>query len=246
MKSSGTSFTYTASFKRIDEVLAAPDENFPQRDDLPSRDDLTFSNGYFVRVAALFVDIRNSSNLPGKYSEPALAKLYRAFISEVVAVLDGSPDCDEINIVGDGVWGVFDARLKEQVDRVVEAAGRVSSLLDGLNARLLYRGYEALRVGIGLDWGRALMIKTGFYGSGVNDIVYVGNVVNSAAKLCSLGEQKHGSGYRPRVMAGREFVNNLLPTGYAGFFTYDASIGCYTASIQNKAMTSWLADNPPN
>jgi len=245
VKSSGTGYNHQASFKRIDSILAAPDGNFPQRDDLPPRDDLTFDNGFFVRVAAMFVDIRKSSDLPAKYTEPALAKLYRAFISEVVAVLDGSSDCDEINIVGDGVWGVFHARLKSQVDRVVESAAKVSTLIDGLNARLEHNGYERLRVGIGLDWGRALMIKTGFYGSGVNDVVYLGNVVNRAAKLCSFGEQKLGYAYRPRIMAGREIVSNLESTKYAAFFSCDASIGCYTASLQNTTMTDWLTQNPP-
>jgi class 3 adenylate cyclase len=245
MKSSGTNYDHVASFGRIETILSTGDANFPQRDDMPSRDDLTFSNGFFVKVAALFVDIRKSSDLSTKYTEPQTARLYRAFISEVVAVLDGSKDCDEVNIVGDGVWGVFDARFKGQIDAVVEAAGRVSSLLNGLNDRLAHNGYDRIRVGIGLDWGRALMVKSGFYGSGINDVVYLGKVVNSAAKLCSHGEEAVGYGHRPRVMAGSEFVSNIYSPTYKGFFSYDTTLGCYTSDIENIAMRDWLANHQP-
>jgi hypothetical protein len=55
----------------------------------------------------MFVDIRNSSKLPDKYKRPRLARLYRAYISEIVAVTDGDTNCQEVNIVGDGLWGVL-------------------------------------------------------------------------------------------------------------------------------------------
>lgn len=57
------------------------------------------------------------------------------------------------------------------------------------------RGWETpLRVGIGLADGRALMIKAGFSGSGIHDVVYMGQVVNPAAKLAALG-RKGGSSW---------------------------------------------------
>jgi class 3 adenylate cyclase len=224
----------------LDELLDTTDTRYTQRQDLPSRDELTFSNGFYVRTTALFVDIRNSSGLPAKYSIPKLAKLYRAFISEVVAILDGNEYCEEINIVGDGVWGVFDAREKPQVDSALDAASEISSLIDVLNDKLMRRGYERIFAGIGLEWGRALMIKSGFYGSGINEVVYMGKVVNDAAKLSSLGEAETGILTRnPRVMAGNDFVGNLESDTYGSFFSFDARLGCYTASIHSKPMNAW-------
>jgi class 3 adenylate cyclase len=44
-----------------------------------------------------------------------------------------------------------------------------------------------IRSGIGMSYGRALMIKAGFNGSGINDVVYMGDVVNRASKLAGLG-----------------------------------------------------------
>lgn len=39
------------------------------------------------------------------------------------------------------------------------------------------------RVGIGLAYGRALMIKAGYKGSTINEVVWMGDVVNEASKL---------------------------------------------------------------
>ena len=56
---------------------------------LPPRDDLTFNNGFYANCSALFVDIRDSSKLPDKHKRPVLARLYRSFVSEMVAVFAG-------------------------------------------------------------------------------------------------------------------------------------------------------------
>ncbi len=200
MRSSGTSYNFIASFARLDSILDESENQYVEQNSLPSRDSLTFTNGFYANCVAVFVDIRDSTGLAQKYRRPALAKLYRAFISEVVAVLDGNHDCDEVNIVGDGVWAVIDTPTKEKVSQVVSTIGSISSLLDVLNAKLVARRYEALRVGIGVDWGRALVIKAGFSSSGINDIVYMGDVVNAAAKLASKGQE---STFVPRVMAQR-------------------------------------------
>jgi class 3 adenylate cyclase len=245
MKSTGSSYDYVRSFERLTEILDSSETGYREREDLPSRDELTFANGFYVRTVALFVDIRKSSLLTSRYGFPKLAKLYRAFISEVVAVLDGHADCEEINIVGDGVWGVFDARHKSQVDDALDAAAQISTLIEALNDRLISRGYERLYVGIGLEWGRALMVKSGYFGSGINEVVYMGDVVNAAAKLCSHGDEELILGVRrPRVMAGSGFVSNLERDRYRDFFTYNASLGCYEAGVNFGDMEAWRKSHP--
>jgi hypothetical protein len=54
--------------------------------------------------------------------------------------------------------------------------------------------------------GRALMIKAGYSGSGIADIVYMGDVVNAAAKLAAQGA--NGIGVSP-IMIGNSFAGNL-------------------------------------
>ncbi len=136
MKSTGTNYNHLSSIARMDSILGSSDNKFIELNSLPSRDHLTFDNGFYSNCTAVFVDIRKSSDLPAKYRRPALAKLYRTFISEVVAVLDGNSDCDEVNIVGDGVWAVIDTPYKNQVSNVVDTLGQLSSVIDILNHKL--------------------------------------------------------------------------------------------------------------
>lgn len=64
-------------------------------------------------------------------------------------------------------------------------AAQACSLVDILNFKLKKRGYQTYEVGVGLDYGRALMIKAGNKGSGLNDVVWMGDVVNQACHLCN-------------------------------------------------------------
>src|SRR5687767_4419403 len=109
-------YDHFISADRIDEILDAPAGNFEEVDSIPSRDRLTFTNGFYVNCSCLFVDLRDSSSLPTKYQRPTLAKIYRSYISECVAVLTGNPHVAEVNIHGDAVWGVFDTPYKNQID----------------------------------------------------------------------------------------------------------------------------------
>ncbi len=104
MDSNYKAYDHVASAARIDAILAQPQGSYEERDSLPDRSALTYTNGFYANCTALFVDLRESSSLPGIYNRPRLAKLYRAFISEMVAILNSDSGAREINIVGDCVW----------------------------------------------------------------------------------------------------------------------------------------------
>ncbi len=136
MKSNWKSYDFEKSRERIDDILQTADKSFEEVDKIPSRDKLTFNNGFYVnKTSALFVDIRESSKLPSKYQRPVLARIYRSYISEVVAVINGDINCAEININGDCVWGVFDAQYQNQINSVFSTAAEVSSVIDTLNCK---------------------------------------------------------------------------------------------------------------
>jgi len=206
MDSNHKPYDYGASFNRLNIILDTPSTQYEEVNSLPDRDKLTFTNGFYANCSALFVDIRNSSELPKKYKRPALAKLYRAFISEVVAILNGATACREINIVGDCVWAVYNTPYKADINTVFSLGAEVSSLIDVLNCKSAKRDYDPIAVGIGMSWGRALMIKAGYAGSGINDVVYMGDVVNEAAKLASHGNETHAD---KETMVSNNFRSNL-------------------------------------
>jgi len=181
MDSNHKVYDHVASFSRLDDILAQPAGNYEEVQALPDRDKLTFTNGYYAYCSALFIDIRESSKLPELYNRPALAKLYRAYISELVAIFNSLDCAREINIVGDCVWGIYNTSTKAEMNLVFSTAAQAHSLVKVLNYKLLKKTYTTpVRVGLGMSYGRALMIKAGYSGSGINDVVYMGDVVNAA------------------------------------------------------------------
>ena len=233
MESNHRFYNYETSFDRIDDIIAQSDNSFEELSSIPSRDKLTFSNGFYVNCTALFVDIRGSSNLPDDHHRPKLAKLYRVYISEVVAVINANSACAEINIVGDSVSGIFNTYDKSQIDAVFSTAYTIASLIDVINYKFKKYKIREIEIGIGLSYGRALMIKAGYKGSGLNEIVWMGNVVNEASNLCGKAN-KNGN---REIMASPDFHCNLNELNQS-LLTYN--YGYYHGYVVNKAMEEWL------
>lgn len=239
MKSNHINFDFEKSRERLDEILNTSDTNFEEVKVIPSRDKLTFTNGFYVNCTALFVDLRGSSKLPTKYKRPTLARIYRSYISELVAIMNGNSDCKEISIVGDCVWGIFDSQFKSQIQDVFSTSGRISSIIDVLNCKLKKKGVDPITIGIGIDYGRALMIKAGYSGSGLNEVVWMGDVVNGASKLCSLGNKGLFS-YETMVSS---VVYSNLTEHQQGLVSWNQTNSCYQGNIINKSMDKWKEEN---
>ncbi len=240
MKSNYIFYDFEKSRSRIDEILDAKDTSYEEVDKIPSRDKLTFTNGFYVnKTVAMFVDIRKSSELTEKYKRPTLAKIYRAFISEVVAIINGDDNCSEINIEGDCVWAIFNAQYKSEIDCIFSTSAQVASLIHILNCKFKKKDIEPISIGIGLDFGRALKIKAGYNGSTLNDVVYMGEVVNGASKLCGFAN-KTDNDYTIMVSSG--FQSNLNED-HQKLLSYNSNRGCYHGYIINSSMNDWFEEN---
>jgi class 3 adenylate cyclase len=238
LQSNPAPYDQAASVARIDEILSGNEAAYEELDSIPPRERLSFTNGFYVNCSALFIDIRGSSTLPDKYRQRTLAKIYRSYISEVVAVIKGNEDCAEIMIIGDAVSAVFDTPKKRQIDGVFNTVAQLNSLVQVINCRLKHYAIDPVRAGIGVAWGRALMIKAGRKGSAISDVVWMGHVVNRASKLCSLGSK--GPSDAP-IMIDRVFGDNLKDD-YKKLLT-DSLQGHYTADVVNVAMEEWRRKN---
>lgn len=232
------SYSYTSSADRIKTILDQPAGTFEEPDSLPDRDKLTYSNGFYGKCSAIFIDIRDSSGLTSKHKRPTLAKIYRAFISEMVAVLNSTPIVREVSIVGDCVWAVFNTPYKSDISEVFTVACRANTLLKLLNHHYAKKGIDPIKIGIGIDYGRALMIKAGFSGSGINDVIYMGDVVNSAAHLA----HEAGRGWNSPIYMGGDIHLNLDDNDKAWFSsTHLAGHGTvYTGNVILTTMNDWI------
>lgn len=238
-----TTYTYKVedSASRMDDILDVNDNDYEDnKNDIPSRNKLTYKNGYYVNVTALFIDIVDSSKLTDGNRRPTLAKMYRAFLSECVAIMNSWEMCKEININGDCVWGVFETPKKSDVDDVISVAAQLNSMIKILNYKLQKKKYDTISVGIGIDDGRALMVKAGYSGSGINEIVWMGDVVNTACHLAN----KAGRGIRNRIIVTEQIYSNLNDEHKGMLSSYtDGTTTKYEGNIFRTSMENWYKEN---
>jgi len=111
-----------------------------------------------------------------------------------------------------------------------------------LNYKLSKKGYTTISIGIGIDYGRALMVKAGYSGSSINDIIWMGDVVNSAAHLCA----KAGRNGRNVLVVSSVFYSNLNDHNknllYSFYDTLDR-LTLYEGNIINLQMDEWYKNN---
>ena len=234
------SYDVEKSSERMDDILNSSNSNFIDKSRIPLRSELTFKNGYYVNITAIFIDIVGSSDMTDEHRRPTLAKMYRAFLSECVAIMNSEHNCKEISINGDCVWGVFDTPYKSDIDEVIYVSAKLNSMIKILNYKLRKKGYSEISIGIGIDYGRALMVKAGYSGSGINDIIWMGDVVNSACHLCN----KAGRDFRKVIIISKTVYDNLNEHNQVLFSSYlDGWTTRYEGNIVNTGMDEWYDKN---
>ncbi|WP_051482095.1 adenylate/guanylate cyclase domain-containing protein [Paraburkholderia nodosa] len=239
MESNWRKYSSNDSDTRIRGILDLPAGNYQEVEAIPARNRLTFDNGFYVKCAAVFIDIRGSSSLPDKHTRPVLGKIYRTYISECSAVLNSYPCCKEIYVAGDCVSGIFDTSAGSGVQQAFNAACALNALAQHLNYRFEQKGYVPIRCGVGVAYGRALMIKSGFNGAGINEVVWMGDVVNEASNLCHQGNRD--SSYPIQVSS--EVYQKLGSSDRSLLqcvFAADCSVDHYQGNLVNIEMDQWL------
>jgi len=239
MEAKNSYYNFNKSIERIDDILYGSDSSYEDKKTIPSRDSLTFDNGFNVSCSALFIDIRGSKDLSEKHTKPVLAKIYKSYISELIAVLKDHSGVNEIYIEGDAVWGIFDTPNKSDIDELFSIAAKASSLIDILNIKYEKRKYSQIKVGVGVSYGSSLLIKSGYKGSGINEVVWLGKLVGEAALLCSYGNKTYADS---ELMVSSVFYNNLNDDN-KNLMTYNLNRSCYHGNIVNIDMNNWVNSN---
>lgn len=230
------------SSERIDDILNASNSDYCDSQTVPARSNLTFKNGYYINITAIFIDIIGSSDMTDEHKRPTLAKMYRAFLSECVAIMNAKTKCKEININGDCVWGVFDTPQKTDIDEVISVSAQLNSMIKILNYKLRKKSYSEIAVGIGVDYGRALMVKAGYSGSGINDVIWMGNVVNSACHICN----RAGRNGRQTLIISSCIYSNINDHNkglFNEYFDYNTMEKYYEGDIINISMEEWYKEH---
>lgn len=231
-------YDFEKSRERIDEILDSSDNNYIDNKTIPSRDSLTFTNGYYVYGTAIFIDMRGSKDYAKNHRRPVLAKVYRSYISELVAVLNSLDKVRELYIEGDCVWAVYNTPTKPDIDNVFSIASKANSLIDTINVKLRKKKYTEIKAGIALHYGETLMIKAGYKGSNINEVTWIGNLVSDTAYLCSKANRYNSK----KILYSNVFYSNLK-TENQKMLNKNNTLDCYEGNIVNTAMNNWVTQN---
>ncbi|KAB1636147.1 adenylate cyclase [Ellagibacter isourolithinifaciens] len=236
-------YDYRAGKKRIDEILDSGMAVI-EKNRLPKNDELTFDNSYLSWISAIFIDIRESTELMARDDQEYVAKIVRCFTSELIEILRGEDNLREIGIRGDCVYAVYTTPKKRDIDNVFDLAVWCNTYLNMLNAVLRKRGLDTLRAGIGLGVGHDHVIKAGRKGVDINAHVWMGDAVSTASKLSGYGQKDH----RQRIWMSSLFYNNIIDievernSEAKSWFSKSSGEphGCYQCNVVKTLMNDWI------
>ena len=235
METNSKKYNFKESFKRIDDILFEPDKSFEESKSVPSRNNLTYKNGFYVDCSAIAVTLGGAANLQSKFTMPMLTKIYRAFISETVAIFNSNELCVDIKINGEFLSAVYNTPRKADIDAMFSDAARITSLVKTLSRKLEERGLHKVRACIGMDYGRSLMVKAGYSGSGINEIFWIGEVFARSAQLRGLAKKHNGP--ESTFVTPKIFIN--LGEYHKRLLQKHSSHNCYMGDVVNVTMDEW-------
>lgn len=176
----------------INKIVSAEVLEKSITDQLPLTNDLPDGNKiYYGKVSVLFVDMRDSTKLPDKFSAEQLVKIYRSYIRTVVQAIRYSGGVVR-DFMGDGVLAVFiDDENDKSEDKAVRAARYITTAIDKfLNPVLDEKFKHRISCGIGIHTGDITLSRVGMRGKEQDSeaenefgIAWIGNSTNLACKF---------------------------------------------------------------
>ena len=236
--------SYQGVSQRIINILT---QNMSERDRkrIPPDKLLTLSNGYTQRISAIFVDIRDSTELFAHKNRDMVTRIVRSFVSETIRIMKND-DSAEIGVRGDCVYGIYSTPDEEKVCQVFEIAYNVNTLMILLNRHYRSKHYPGIKVGIGLATAEDLVVKTAAKGTGISAKVWIGEAVTTASNLSKYGNKE---GIKPIVMSDRFYrtlSKRLQRYGLTGHDfsqkTFDG-LHAYHCDITNAEVEKWISEN---
>lgn len=219
-----------------------------ETDKVPKPDSsFSFNNGYSSWVTAIFVDIRDSKVLFSQNKKTTVARVIRAFTSEIIEILKDDNNLREIGIRGDCVYAIYTCSKENEDYEVFDKATYVNTYIDMLNVLLGNKNMPTIKAGIGIATSVDLVVKAGRKGSDINNLVWIGDAVAFAAGLSSMANK---NGEYKILMTKRfykgiiEIIKKINPEEKVDdwfYFDRDKVIGDYCGcSVVKTEFSRWI------
>lgn len=182
-------YDYKEGKKRIQDILNNK-LSVNEQDLIPNESQFTFENAYYGWVTAIFVDIRNSTKLFSEGDKEKVSKIIRSFTSEIIEILRKDENLREIGIRGDCVYAIYTTPSQNHEYSCLDKTSMINTYMQMLNKLLATKNYPQIDVGIGMATDKELVVKAGRKGTGINNLVWIGNAVTKAAKLSSIANKE--------------------------------------------------------
>jgi class 3 adenylate cyclase len=190
-----------------------------------------------VETAVLYVDMRSSTQLSLRYHPETVTRLYSAFVramTRCAKVFNGKVR----GIIGDRVMILF-----ESADCYANAV-YTAILINSVCQHVINKHFphEDLRFGIGIDYGRMLVTKTGirrhgFEQQSYRSLVWLGRPANVASKLTDNANKPEEARELVKRRVGYDYCHDGTPPlcqdewphDFVQKFTYDRARGTMVA-----------------
>lgn len=185
-------FKYVDSRKAVLDILDSktqirPEEKIPQNDS-----EFSYKNGVKTWVGALFLDMRDSSSFFTENKPDIVARIMRAYYSEIIKILEDNENYREIGMRGDCIYAIYCAPKQADLNEIFDDAVVINTFNNMFQKILAEKNYPQFSMGIGLGASEDVVVKVGRKNSGYNDKLWIGDAVINASNLSSLGDSEKG------------------------------------------------------
>lgn len=214
-------YDYKEGKKRIQDILNNK-LSVNEQDLIPNESQFTFENAYYGWVTAIFVDIRNSTKLFSEGDKEKVSKIIRSFTSEIIEILRKDENLREIGIRGDCVYAIYTTPSQNHEYSCLDKTSMINTYMQMLNKLLATKNYPQIDVGIGMATDKELVVKAGRKGTGINNLVWIGNAVTKASNLSSVANK------------------NTIDTICYSYLSYTNFIDLLDQEYPDKNVRSWF------
>jgi len=241
-------YDYAQGKQRIIDILDSKTKIETSKSIPKSDEEFTYENGIISWVGALFVDIRDSSKYFTENKPDIVARVIRAFCSEIISILSKNDSYRQIGIRGDCVYAIYSCPTLSQINSIMNDATYINTFQEMFRKILSKKKFPTFSFGIGIGASEDLIIKAGQKGSGINDLIWIGDAVLDASNMSSIANK---NGFNPIVMNSCFYYNikDMKASSEHTFgefivskYSYDLGEEVYHTDMVNTAFNNWVED----